>query len=103
MTIDPAAFVIAFSTFDDSPAPGDVSPAEASWEDDGSGGPRQLAPGELALLRLGFAAEDFPEQGYGALVFRDPALVDGKLELDACIRGGCGCGGGSRPLLRLSR
>lgn len=102
LTIDPAAFVVGFQTFDGSLPPPDVSPATANWLIGGSS-PLTLQPGQQELLQVSYSRDDLPEAALGALVYRDPSLADGSLELDGCLMGGCGCGGGARIPLRLSR
>jgi hypothetical protein len=102
LTIDPEAFVVGFQTFDGSAPPPDVAPATANWLMGGSS-PITLRPGQQELLQVSYAREDLPEAAIGALVYRDPSLAEGSLELDGCLMGGCGCGGGARIPLRLSR
>lgn len=102
LTIDPAAFVVGFQSFDGSAPPPDLAPATANWLMGGSS-LITLQPGQQELLQVSYSRDDLPEAAIGALVYRDPRLAEGSVELDGCLMGGCGCGGGARIPLRLSR
>ena len=105
LTIDPTEFRLAEEVDGNLR---DLAPIDATWEDSGEHGERLLAPGTWATLRLELPADvALPlatENSWGAaeLVYRDVELRDGEIVLERFGIPG-GCGGGSRPRLRLGR
>ena len=71
-----------------------VQPTRAQWLDSSDGEPRSLDPGGWATLTIEFPVE-------GTIVYSDPVLAGGEADVD--FIGAFGCGGGSRPRLRLAR
>jgi len=100
LTIGPNEFLYV-DGLPSQPDTQDVASPVFTWDDTGESGERHLEPGDVALARMtwpdGVAIPDF-----GAyLVYRDPALAE-DLAVDS-VGGSGGCGGGSRPKLRISR
>lgn len=79
----------------------DVASPIFVWEDSGESQERVLEPGEIELARMSWpAGVAIPDFG-AYLVYRDPALAE-DVAFDS-VGGGGGCGGGSRPKIRISR
>ncbi|MFN8593890.1 MAG: hypothetical protein U0031_20710 [Thermomicrobiales bacterium] len=101
---DPAALVLVTSLDDETEI---RTPIDAIWDDTAGGDPRSLASGERAVLTLTVpAAAELPpveRHGHGTRLMYQPANPgDGEAEVESFGVPG-GCGGGSRPRLRISR
>jgi hypothetical protein len=101
LSIDPTGFIYADGI------PGidvmqDVAWASAVWEDTGETSVRRLPPGAWATVHVAWPDDvPFPPGGV-VLYYRDDELSDGEVQVISIGVPG-GCGGGSRPKLRIGR
>jgi hypothetical protein len=101
LTIDPAGFVYreGFPGFDELR---DIGLPDVVWEDTGDTGAREIGPGSWAPVQLLWPDDLVLPQGGVYLLYRDDEFAGGEVEVDSIGVAG-GCGGGSRPNLRISR
>jgi len=101
LSIDPSGFIYADGI------PGidvmqDVAWASAVWEDTGERSVRLLPPGAWATIHVAWP-DDVPFPPGGVVLYYRYDELSGGEEQVASIGVAGGCGGGSRPKLRIGR